>query len=255
MKLKMSGVYKITNIKTGLAYIGQSKNIWKRWGQEVSHAFTPSADEYNSLLSQAIREYGIENFDAEVLCECPEDMLLECEKELILEHNTIHPFGYNKEVRDRKVMTQKFSMYDIDGNWQQDFEKIIDAADFLIEEGSMTESVRYTIGRDIGKACRGERQVVCGHRWSYAGQPIQLAETSSKKMVYLLNTHTLEIEQQFFSCGDAARFLGCTTSSLARHCRGQSYTCMKRILCYSTDYESRKEELRQWANKYLLHLK
>ena len=43
-------------------------------------------------------------------------MLLECEKELILEHNTIYPFGYNKEAKDRQVMMQKFSMYDINGN-------------------------------------------------------------------------------------------------------------------------------------------
>ena len=133
-------------------------------------------------------------------------------------------------------------MYDLDGNIQQHFEKVKDAIEFLIEEGSLNETCRYSIGRDLAQAFLGERQIVCGHRWSYYGESIPpTKKSSSKKEVYLIDKDTLEPVRHFFSCGDAAKFLGCQTSTLARHCRGENDKCMNQLLCYVEDYEKRKK--------------
>lgn len=241
MKLKITGIYKITNIKDNKSYIGQAVSIFRRWGQEAAHAFTPTNTEYNSLLSQAIRETGIEYFDAEILEECDESALLEREQYYIQLYNTLEPNGYNKASKTPQITKEKVSMYDINGNLQQHFERVKDAIQFLIEEGSLTESCQYSIGRDLSQAFRGERQIVCGHRWSYYGQEIKLAKDSSKKEVYLLDKETFNPTKKFFSCGDAAKFLGCTTSTLAKHCRGETDSCMGKLLCYVENYDERKK--------------
>ena len=241
MKLKITGIYKITNIKENKSYIGQSVNVFARWGSEGRNAFSPISDEYNSLLSQAIREYGIDNFEVEVLEECDEKDLLTREQYYIQFFNTLEPYGYNKTGKVANVTKQKITMYDLNGNVQKHFEKVKEAVLYLIEEGSLNESCEYSIGRDLALAFKGERQVVCGHRWSYYGQEIQLSKDSSKKEVYLLDSDTFSPVQKFFSCGDAAKFLGCTTSSLARHCRGETDSCMGRLLCYVENYDERKK--------------
>lgn len=241
MKLKTTGIYKITNTKENKSYIGQSKNVFHRWGSEAYGAFSPSYDEYNSLLSQAIRKFGIENFEVEVVEECDEKDLLIREQYYIQFFNTLEPNGYNKAKKIANITREKITMYDVKGNIQMHFEKTKDAVSYLIEEGSLSESCEYSIGRDLALAFKGERQVVCGHRWSYYGQEIQLSKDSSKKEVYLLDNDTFSPLQKFFSCGDAAKFLGCTTSTLAKHCRGETDSCMGKLLCYVENYEERKK--------------
>ena len=66
MKLKITGIYRIINIITHMSYIGQSENIWARWGREELASRCTSDPFHNSLLCQAIREYGVNNFECEV---------------------------------------------------------------------------------------------------------------------------------------------------------------------------------------------
>ena len=63
--MKISGVYKITNIITGEFYIGSSCNIEKRW---ASHKI-PSAHKKhpNSKLYKDMAKYGRDNFTIEVI--------------------------------------------------------------------------------------------------------------------------------------------------------------------------------------------
>ena len=55
-------VYKITNLKNGKIYIGQTKNFKRRMNQ---HFYENSSS--NSLLKEAIKEFGKENFKIEIL--------------------------------------------------------------------------------------------------------------------------------------------------------------------------------------------
>ena len=83
-------IYKITNKINGKSYIGQSVTPKRRFARYIRG---PSDKEGKSLIHNAIEKYGKENFIFEVL-EWTEDYNNR-EKELIVEHNTIAPNGYN----------------------------------------------------------------------------------------------------------------------------------------------------------------
>ena len=89
----MVGIYKITNNINGKAYIGQSKNIERRWKQHIYHAINSNED-CNSLLYKAIHKYGIENFKFEVITECSIDELDKLEIFYIEQYDTYYN-GYN----------------------------------------------------------------------------------------------------------------------------------------------------------------
>ena len=93
----MIGIYKITNITNGKAYIGQSVNIQRRWQKEKSQAFNECDPAYTYPLSCAFRKYGIENFTFEVLEECHEDDLNKNEVKWIAYYNTFE-HGYNQTI-------------------------------------------------------------------------------------------------------------------------------------------------------------
>lgn len=57
-----TGIYKIQNLINGKIYIGQSKNIEKRWLRHKTTAFNKNDHSYNLPLYRAIRKYGLENF-------------------------------------------------------------------------------------------------------------------------------------------------------------------------------------------------
>lgn len=84
-------VYKITNILTGKAYIGQTKHsISKRF---IEHSYKSSRCLY---LSQAIQKYGKESFTITILKDnLTLDQANEVEFQLIKENNTLAPNGYN----------------------------------------------------------------------------------------------------------------------------------------------------------------
>jgi len=65
----MIGIYKYTNKINGHSYIGQSIHIFERKHEheyKALHLYQGN-DEYNKTLYRAIRKYGIENFDFEIL--------------------------------------------------------------------------------------------------------------------------------------------------------------------------------------------
>ena len=67
-----SGIYKITNKINNHAYIGMSKNIEKRWADHRAKAYSSNKEEdKKKALYAAIRKDGVENFNFEILEECP----------------------------------------------------------------------------------------------------------------------------------------------------------------------------------------
>lgn len=80
-------IYVITNLITGLQYVGQSKDAYKRF-----KAHSRAAD--NTILHQAIRVYGIENFVIEILESQIEDFN-DKEQYWIEKLHTLYPDGYN----------------------------------------------------------------------------------------------------------------------------------------------------------------
>jgi group I intron endonuclease len=79
----MVGIYKMTNKINGKVYIGQSIDINKRIKEHFWKATNEKDVSYNSAIHQAIRKYGAENFDWEILEECNADVIDEKEVQYI----------------------------------------------------------------------------------------------------------------------------------------------------------------------------
>lgn len=86
----MVGIYKFTNRKNGMSYIGQSTNIKRRYNQHknVNHEST--------IFHDAIKEFGFDSFDFEIVEICKRSELNRKEVFYIQKYGTLYPNGYNK---------------------------------------------------------------------------------------------------------------------------------------------------------------
>lgn len=83
----MIGIYKITKKENGKSYIGQSNDIERRFSEHKTKIDIP--------VDIAIRKYGSDAFDFQVIEECSLEQLNEREKYWIAFYNTFKGFGYN----------------------------------------------------------------------------------------------------------------------------------------------------------------
>lgn len=104
---KICGIYKITNKINNKCYIGQSKDIIKRWKTEYKW------HKLNSHLQSAFNKYGLENFDFEIIEECSPNLLNEREQFWITVYNSFdRNFGYNKTLGGAGTPGRTFIMSD-----------------------------------------------------------------------------------------------------------------------------------------------
>lgn len=102
----MIGIYKITNQINNKIYIGQSRDIARRWNRHRNGPFNPNNNQYECPLYRAIRKYGIENFTFEVIEECDIEFLNEREKYWIAYYNSFDTMnGYNLTAGGENAIT------------------------------------------------------------------------------------------------------------------------------------------------------
>lgn len=89
----MFSVYKITNTKNGMAYVGSTCRPIR---QRMSNHWSDARRGKDTLIAQAIRDFGQESFAIEIIgrADTPDEMM-EIEIEAIKSHNTVSPHGYN----------------------------------------------------------------------------------------------------------------------------------------------------------------
>ena len=89
-------IYLITNKINGKLYIGQTKDIEKRWYSHCRSAKCQSKKD-NMAFHKAIRKYGKENFSIQILvADVPKEIIDIKEIELIAQYNTTNrKIGYN----------------------------------------------------------------------------------------------------------------------------------------------------------------
>ena len=75
----ISGIYKITYLKTGEAYIGKTTNIKKRWGEHVKSSLDIGTIAHSSFHNR-LKKDGLWNYTFEILEEVPKEQLTEREK-------------------------------------------------------------------------------------------------------------------------------------------------------------------------------
>ena len=75
----ISGIYKVTYLKTGEAYIGKTTNIKKRWGEHIKSALDIGTIAHSSFHTR-LKKDGLWNYTFEILEEVPKENLTEREK-------------------------------------------------------------------------------------------------------------------------------------------------------------------------------
>lgn len=94
----LCGIYKITNVKNGKVYVGQSVDIAERWKQHVKRGCRCDSGTLSGAgLYEAMWEDGVWNFSFQVLEECGKEQLNTHEK-LWIAHFQSNEIGYNKKV-------------------------------------------------------------------------------------------------------------------------------------------------------------
>jgi len=148
-------IYKITNIKNGKIYIGQtSRTISKRWKQHVINAHKNNNLEYQNKFHRAIRKYGAGGF----IVEEQEEINASNEKELHKKLNDaetkwISYFnskdnGYNSSLGgDYNPMygikgkdnpcSIKINQYDLDGKFIKTWDSLADIIRFFGNSGNI----------------------------------------------------------------------------------------------------------------------
>jgi len=102
-------IYKITCHTTCKSYVGQTvshvfnSGKYRRYGMEkrlrshISEAFSKKKNQC-PYLNNAIRKYGVDDFDVKLLEICSIEEAQECETRNIQNHKTMFPNGYNLKL-------------------------------------------------------------------------------------------------------------------------------------------------------------
>lgn len=93
-KESICGIYKITNLLTEQAYIGQSVNVADRWKQHCKCGLGIDASATNKLYN-AMQKYGVWNFSFELLEQVHQRNLLNEKEKFWIEMYQSNKFGYN----------------------------------------------------------------------------------------------------------------------------------------------------------------
>ena len=119
--LKINYIYCYTNKQNGKKYVGQTNNIKRRYRQHKEDSFTNYNDaRYNQAIHCAIRKYGLDNFDfeiLEVLENKTSEEVNETETYWIREKSSLAPNGYNlKAIGEANRGRNSSSLSDADKN-------------------------------------------------------------------------------------------------------------------------------------------
>jgi len=90
----MAYIYRILNKLTKKCYIGETKciDVSMRWNQ---HRQTIGINKGCPALRDAVKKYGIDNFEFSILIICFDDERFKYEIEYIKKYNSVVPGGYN----------------------------------------------------------------------------------------------------------------------------------------------------------------
>lgn len=93
-KTRVTGIYKITNLKNEMCYVGQAVNVIDRWKQHIKRAVGAETLIQNKLYP-AMMEVGIENFTFELIEEVPDRLKLDEREDYWQDFYRAKEFGYS----------------------------------------------------------------------------------------------------------------------------------------------------------------
>jgi group I intron endonuclease len=240
----MYQIYKITNQKNGMVYIGSSIEVERRWRQHKEASINEKDHHYNYPLMVAFREFGISNFTFEVVDTLPTwEAMIEAEHNWIIRENCVKPNGYNqtdktdspmfdpviaKKMSDTKREKYGKRVCEIDSN-----KNIINSWESLAEAGENTGLDRFK----ISNVCNGTRLTTGNRIFRFLDDENQIIEpevkvnqvqsnriTKSSKKVVKMNDNNEEL-QIYDSVALAAADNNCDASAISKVCNGKRNKC------------------------------
>jgi group I intron endonuclease len=240
----MYQIYKITNQKNGMVYIGSSIEVERRWRQHKEASINEKDHHYNYPLMVAFREFGISNFTFEVVDTLPTwETMIETEHNWIIRENCVKPNGYNqtdktdspmfdpviaKKMSDTKREKYGKRVCEIDSN-----KNIINSWESLAEAGENTGLDRFK----ISNVCNGTRLTTGNRIFRFLDDENQIIEpevkvnqvqsnriTKSSKKVVKMNDNNEEL-QIYDSVALAAADNNCDASAISKVCNGKRNKC------------------------------
>lgn len=220
MRERICGIYKITNRVNGKIYIGQSRNIHARWIGHKTAATNPNSKK-DSVLYNAMRKYGIENFEIEVIEECLPEQLDDREIFYIKEYKSCikdnREIGYNMNFggSGNNGYGKPVCQYSLDGKYIKTFPSAAEAE----------REIRGKEGTSITNCCYGRILSWCGYMWRFEGDtpPQPYKDTREKEVSqYGLDGNFIKT---FDSMALAAKEMGCYKTQISQCCRNRTGSC------------------------------
>lgn len=240
----MYQIYKITNQKNGMVYIGSSIEVECRWRQHKEASINEKDHHYNYPLMIAFREFGIANFTFEIIETLNNwEEMIKAEHNWIIKENCIFPNGYNQTDRTdspmfdpniaKKMSDTKREKYgkrvcEIDKN-----NNILNIWNSLAEAGEYSKLDRFK----ISDVCNGRRLTTGNRIFRFLDEEnniifpeIKVNKTqtnritkSSKKVIKMNDKK--EILQIYDSIAIAAADNNCDASGISKVCNGKRNKC------------------------------
>ena len=239
----MYQIYKITNQKNGMVYIGSSIEVERRWRQHKEASINEKDHHYNYPLMIAFREFGIANFTFEVIDTLPTwEAMIEAEHNWIIKENCVKPNGYNQTdktdspmfdpVIAKKMSNTKREKYGKRVCEIDSIKNILNIWNSLAEAGEDTgldrfkisnvcNGTRLTTGNRIFRFLDDENQIIEPEVKINQVQTNRITKTSRKVGAYNANN---ELVASFDSLQLAAQFCGGNSSTISAVCRGKRNT-------------------------------
>ena len=239
----MYQIYKITNQKNGMVYIGSSIEVERRWRQHKEASINEKDHHYNYPLMIAFREFGIANFTFEVIDTLPTwEAMIEAEHNWILKENCVVPNGYNQTDKTDSPMFDPMVAKKMSDTKRKKYGKRvceIDSANNIIavwnslaEAGEITGLDRFK----ISSVCNGTRLTTGNRVFRFLDEKNQIIEPKAKVNQVQSNRITKtsrkvgaydkdnNLIQEFDSLQLAAQFCGGNSSTISAVCRGKRKT-------------------------------
>ena len=240
----MYQIYKITNQKNGMVYIGSSIEVERRWRQHKEASINENDHHYNYPLMVAFREFGIANFTFEVIDTLPTwEAMIEAEHNWIIKEDCVQPNGYNQTDKTDSPMFDPMIAKKVSDTKREKYGKrvceidstnsILMIWDSLAEAGEATGLDRFK----ISNVCNGTRLTTGNRVFRFLNEENQIIEpeakvnqvqlnriTKSSKKVIKMNNDNEEL-QTYDSVALAATDNNCDASGISKVCNGKRNKC------------------------------
>ena len=240
----MYQIYKITNQKNGMVYIGSSIEVERRWRQHKEASINEKDHHYNYPLMIAFREFGIANFTFEVIDTLPDyQAMIKAEHDWIVKENCIVPNGYNRTDKTDSPMFDPVVAKKMSNTKREKYGKrvceidstknILNIWDSLAEAGEDTGLDRFK----ISNVCNGTRLTTGNRIFRFLDDENKIIEpkvkvnqvqsnriTKSSKKVVKMSDNNEEL-QIYDSIALAAADNNCDASGISKVCNGRRNKC------------------------------